>query len=69
MSGFDDDFGGMVESGPPSGEVQDLLEPISVDQSETVVPETISHIPDDVIDTVVKDETDAGKIESDLTNQ
>ena len=62
MSGFEDDFGEMVESGPSSGGVQDLLEPLSVEQSDTVAVETVSNIPDVATDLVVKDEVDAGKI-------
>ena len=61
MSGFEDDFGEMVESGPPSDDIKDLLEPLAVEHTEDIVPELLTQEEDQTKEPDVEAETVAGK--------
>merc|ERR1711892_159530 len=57
MSGFEDDFGEMVESGPPSDDIKDLLEPLAVEHTEVIVPELLTQEEDQTKEPDVEAET------------
>ena len=59
MSGFEDDFGEMVESAPTLDDVVDLLEPIAVEHTEETVAELLTQEDVEVKETDI--ETVAGK--------
>ena len=59
MSGFEDDFGEMVESAPTLDDVVDLLEPTPVEHTEDTVGELLTQEDVEVKETEI--ETVAGR--------